>query len=123
MKAKWVARRVGMGIVIGIVAATVLGFVVMLLWNALVPDLFHGPVLTFWQAVGLFVLLHILFHGKGRGFRSHDFRHHLGRHRIEERLASMTPEERERFKKEWGWHAHRCCGEEERREQTPAAQS
>ena len=27
--------------------------VVMLLWNALVPSLFSGPVLGFWQAVGL----------------------------------------------------------------------
>ncbi len=32
----------------------------MLLWNALIPDLFHGPMLSYWQAVGLVVLSRVL---------------------------------------------------------------
>lgn len=102
----WWIYKIGKGILIAAVAAAVLGFAVMLLWNALIPDLFHGPVLTFWEAVGLLVLSHILFRGWGR--------HSFGRHnshwkkRFEEKLASMTPEQREQFKQEWknrcGWY-------------------
>jgi len=102
----WWIYKIGKGILIAAVAAAVLGFAVMLLWNALIPDLFHGPVLTFWEAVGLLVLSHILFRGWGR----HSFgRHHSHwRKRFEEKLASMTPEQREQFKQEWknrcGWY-------------------
>ena len=74
--------------------------------DALIPDLFHGPVLTFWEAVGLLVLSHILFRGWGRpSFSRH--RSHWKK-RFEEKLASMTPEEQEQFKREWknrcGWY-------------------
>ena len=101
----WWIYKIGKGILIAAVAATVLGFAVMLLWNALIPGLFHGPVLTFWEAVGLLVLSHILF----RGWGGHSFRHHSHwKKRFEEKLASMTPEQREQFKQEWknrcGWY-------------------
>ena len=32
----------------------------MWLWNALIPDLFSGPVLNFWQTFGLMLLVKIL---------------------------------------------------------------
>jgi hypothetical protein len=38
-------------------------FGVQALWNWLIPELFHGPVLTFWQTVGLFFLAKILLTG------------------------------------------------------------
>lgn len=105
MRPWWIAK-IGKGIIIAAVAATVLGFAVMLLWNALIPDLFHGPVLTFWEAVGLLVLSHLLF----RGWGGPRFHHHRDRwkRRFEEKLASMTPEEQEKFKEDWkrrcGWY-------------------
>jgi Protein of unknown function (DUF3106) len=69
--------------------------VVMLLWNALVPSLFSGPVLGFWQAVGLLVLCRILFGGfRGRGGPP-GWKHHRAWH---DRWQRMTPEERERFR-------------------------
>ncbi len=46
-----------------------LGFMVlaititMSLWNWLIPMLFHGPVITFWQTTGLFLLSKILLTG------------------------------------------------------------
>ncbi|MEX2117868.1 MAG: hypothetical protein WEB37_13380 [Bacteroidota bacterium] len=102
----WWLYKVGKFLLILIVASTGLGYVVMALWNALIPDLFGGPVVSFWQAVGLLVLSHILFRGWGHmyyGKRSHGWRK-----RFEEKLASMTPEEREKFKQEWkercGWY-------------------
>ena len=51
--------------VLGLLAITLLGVVTMLLWNWLVPDLFNGPVITYWQALGLLVLSKILFWGWG----------------------------------------------------------
>jgi hypothetical protein len=38
-----------------------LSLVVMLLWNALIPSLFAGPLIGFWQAAGLLVLCRLLF--------------------------------------------------------------
>jgi len=76
-------------------------FVVMSLWNQLVPDLFAGPVISFWQALGLLVLCKILFGG---------MHHHKGDHRggwkhrnwkkfMEHRMSSMTEEQREIFRR------------------------
>jgi hypothetical protein len=76
------------------VAATALGFVVMLLWNRLMPALFGLHTLSFWQAIGLLILSKILFGGfHGRpGFVA------PWRQRIFERWDQMTPEEREKFR-------------------------
>lgn len=43
------------------------GFVIMWLWNWLMPEIFGLPPLTYWQAVGLFILLKILIGGCGIG--------------------------------------------------------
>ena len=48
--------------------------IVMFLWNALIPALFAGPVLTYWQAAGLLILSKIFFGAMGKGFGRH--RHH-----------------------------------------------
>jgi hypothetical protein len=70
------------------------GAVVRLLWNWLLPPLFGWPLITFWQALALLALCRILFGGLGLhgGPRSN-----VGR-RMAARWASMTPEERERFR-------------------------
>jgi hypothetical protein len=74
--------------VIAVVA--LLSLAVMLLWNALVPQLFHGPTLQYWQALGLLLLSRILFGGlRGRGWHGH-WRQRMWR----ERWENMTPEER-----------------------------
>jgi len=104
MKPWWIAKGAGI-LVLAIVGAVVFGFAVMLLWNALVPELFHGPVLTFWQAVGLLVLSHIFLGGRGRWHYGHGWRRDRWRRKFDEKLAAMTPEEREKFREEW---RHRC---------------
>src|SRR5690242_21094043 len=43
------------------------GQVVKLLWNWLLPPLFNLPMITAWQGLGLVVLGRILFGGFGRG--------------------------------------------------------
>ena len=66
MKALKVLKYVGFGILgIGFVIGVV--FLVQALWNWLIPGLFHGPVITFWQTAGLFLLSKILFSGMGCG--------------------------------------------------------
>jgi hypothetical protein len=49
---------------IGFVALVI--FVTMSLWNCLIPDIFHGPTITYWQAFGLLLLGKLLF-----GWNSH----------------------------------------------------
>ena len=46
----------------------------------MVPELFNGPVIGYWQTVGLLILSKILFSGIGYG-RSHD--HHYDQSRRE----------------------------------------
>jgi hypothetical protein len=90
--------------VLFLVAAAVLGWVVMMLWNAVVPVVFvGGRVIDYWHALGLLVLSRILFGGfRGRG----GWRR--GRWR---RWEAMTPEEREQLRQSF---AARCGGREER---------
>jgi hypothetical protein len=79
---------------------------VMLLWNALIPDLFHGPEITYLQALGLMVLAKLLV-GFGRpGFgRFGGHHHHPGRGR----WAHMSEEDRKKFREEFHnkWHRER----------------
>src|SRR5581483_4601087 len=81
-------------LVIGGVA--LFSYVVMLLWNALIPAIFHLGVITFWQALGLLVLPKILFgHGPGGRGRGPWMRHRWG-----DRFKNMSSEERQRFREE-----------------------
>jgi len=87
---------------LAIAAIAVLSLVVMSLWNWLVPSLFRGPALQYWQAVGLLLLSRILFGSlRGRGGWHGHWRARMWR----ERWASMTPQERERFREKF---QHRC---------------
>lgn len=87
--------KIAVMVVVGIAA---LGWVVMLLWNWLMPNLFIGarPV-DYWQAMGILLLSKILFGGHGHG-------HYWKARR--EHWEGMTPEEREQlkdhFKSRWG---------------------
>ena len=83
---------------LGVLAFMALGgAVVMLLWNWLLPPLFGWSAVTFWQALGLLALCRILFGGHGLRGSGRSGRSRI-RQRIDERLARMTPEERERFR-------------------------
>ena len=81
-------------LLIGLLAATLFTFVVMWLWNWLMPVIFGLHAVSFWQALGILVLSRILlggFHGRP-GFGMH------WRQRMMERWEQMTPEEREKFR-------------------------
>jgi hypothetical protein len=74
----------GKFVVMGIAFVAIFTYAVMLLWNALVPELFNGPVINYWQTMGIFLLSKILFTGMGsnhkdgssRKFRSGKHEHY-----------------------------------------------
>lgn len=66
MKALKVLKYIGFGI-LGIGAMFLFVWLIMLLWNALIPELFNGPVLSYWQAAGILILSKILLSGFGSG--------------------------------------------------------
>ena len=84
------------------VAVLFFAWITFLLWNWLVPVLFAGPVISYWQALGLLALTKILFFGIG-GRRScnngTDSPQRYWKHRFYEKMSSLSPEEREAFKK------------------------
>src|SRR5579872_4727188 len=92
MKMRWIMRRVKFAL-IAVLAVAVFGFVVMHLWNWLMPALFGLTMIGFWQALGLLLLSKILFgRFRGPGPAIH------WRRRMMERWEQMTPEEREKFR-------------------------
>ncbi len=93
MKRNRIARILKFAL-LGVLFVTVFSFVVMRLWNWLMPAVFGWHLITFWQAVGLLVLSKILF----GGFRGGPGRHMYWRRRMIERWEKMTPEEREKFR-------------------------
>ncbi|WP_203257970.1 hypothetical protein [Hyunsoonleella ulvae] len=72
MRGKSPGEIAGM-IIFGIIAITGLailfGFVLMWLWNWLMPELFGLPKVTYWQAAGLFILFKVLIGGCGSSSR------------------------------------------------------
>ena len=101
MKSKRVARKIAINLAIFLSLVAILGVVVMLLWNTLVPELFGGPTLSYWQAVGVLLLSHILLRGTPYyGLRAR--RNARRRRRMRARLAQMTSEERSAVNDELG---------------------
>lgn len=75
------------------------GFAVMLLWNAVIPDVFSVTHISYPQSLLILVLARILFghkpgfmHGKGRGMHA--------------KWHSMSEEERMEFRRKW---EEKCC--------------
>ena len=79
--------------------------IVMLLWNAIIPNVTGALVLNFWQAMGLLVLCRILFGGFRFGGH-HGHRSPFMYPSIKNKLMDMSDEEREQFKNQW---KQRCC--------------
>ncbi len=91
---RWVVRLFVMALIVFIFIVAG-GEAVQQLWNWLAPSLFAWKAITFWQAVGILTLCRILFGNiGGRPMWRSDFRR-----RMSERWQSMTPEEREKFKR------------------------
>src|SRR5260221_11109954 len=83
------------------IAIVVFGVAVTHLWNHLLVSLFHFPLISFWQALGLMILGRLLF----GGFRGRPGGGHWRRHMMM-RWEQMTPEQRKKFREgmrsRWG---------------------
>ena len=90
MKTLRILKYVGFGILgLGFITLTI--YLVMCLWNSLIPLLFHGPVITFWQTAGLFLLSKILLTGIAPG--SHDRHKYDWRRKYYSRCRKVNVEE------------------------------
>lgn len=102
MKRFWILRGLKMVSFVAL-AVALLGYVVMSLWNAVLPAVAGIHAITFVQALALLVLSRILFGGlRGWGRRGH------WRGRMQARWAQMTPEEQEKFRSALR-SQHGCC--------------
>ena len=104
--------------VFAVVFIAVLGFFMRQLWNVLVPEIFNGPAINFWQALGLLLLSRILFGSWGRGGHgqaSWARKKKMWREKMESRFADMTPEEQAKFKQKM----RSSCGPAWMRRQEP----
>ncbi|HWX36851.1 MAG TPA: hypothetical protein VNZ53_56750 [Steroidobacteraceae bacterium] len=114
MRRYWIFRGVRMMAFAALVAA-LLGYLVMTLWNAVLPAATGLHAITFVQAVALLVLSRILFGGV-RGWRRGGGH---WRARMQARWRQMTPEERERFREVM---QSRGCGRNDSSARTSQAQ-
>ena len=80
-----------------IVFVFAVGNIVMFLWNWILPDAIGASEITFWKAIGLFVLTRILF----GGFKSGSRRGHRYGRKWKEKWRNMSEEERADFKQNW----------------------
>ena len=112
MKRWWILKGIKIAIMV-LIFITAMSYVVMMLWNWLMPAVFSLGMITFWQALGILVLAKVLF-GFGRGGWGHHSSHHWKRggspewkEKMEEKLKNMSPEDRDKLRAEWrkrcGW--------------------
>lgn len=114
MKRWWILKGIKMFLLF-LVFGAAMSYLVMTLWNWLMPVIFGLGMITFWQALGLLLLAKLIF-GFGRGGWGHKghYANHWKEHgaskwkeKMEEKLKTMTPEDRDKFREEWkkrcGW--------------------
>jgi len=89
-------RKLGFAMM-AIVFVIAIGFVIMLLWNWLMPDLFGLSTINYWQAVGLLILSKILFSG-GWSKKRHTGHSPYWRKRFMNKWENMCEEDREKIK-------------------------
>jgi len=109
MKRWWILKGIKMALLFLLIGAA-MSYLVMSLWNWLMPMIFGISAITFWQALGILILAKLIF-GFGRGGWGHHGSYygshwkHQGpsvwKERMEEKLKNMTPEQREKFREEW----------------------
>lgn len=100
MKKFWIKKGL-MILVFGILAILAFGLVVMGLWNAILPAVLGVKTISFIQALGILLLSKILFGGFGGSRHKGGWRNKDKWMEMKEKMARMTPEEREKFKAEW----------------------
>ena len=68
------------------------GFLIQFLWNATLADMFGFPALSFWQAIGLFVLAKLFFGFGGGGGSSRNRKKRKKTKGIDDQGPCVEPE-------------------------------
>lgn len=108
-RSRWQHKRKKLLMVPAIIAIGLIkAGAILFLWNELVPELFHGPTVTYLQAVELLILAKLLIgfggmrgghhHRHGHGHK-HGFGHHRG-HFFKKSWMNLTLEEREKMRED-----------------------
>ncbi|MDQ4138922.1 MAG: hypothetical protein M3142_00205 [Bacteroidota bacterium] len=95
----WLKRRLGFALFF-LLVILVLGGIVQLLWNTILPKVLPVNKLNYGQALGLLVLCRILFGSFKFGSRmgSPFYRNYYG---LRDKWINMSEEERAAFKEQW----------------------
>ena len=100
-----ILRIIGMvigGIILACIMAFLFGYLIQILWNWLMPDIFGLGTITYWQGFGLFLIAKFLF----GGFRGHDHYNYKRRDHVEwlrhKSIRRWSPEKLKKFFKYWG---------------------
>jgi len=91
----------------GAILVALVGFATMSLWNWLMPMIFHLPMLTFGQSLGLLVLTRLLTGGFGRGGQGGWARGRAWKRQMQQRMEAFSPADRENFRQQM---RSRCAG-------------
>jgi hypothetical protein len=128
--AKGGTNMIGRGILFGLgalifaaAAALFFGWILMLLWNWLMPEIFGLGTIGYFQAWGLILLSHLLFKGIGHGRHSDFYRRRKsggdrffpgpGTHPDREDREAFKKEFRDRMRRHWdneGCEGESPCG-------------
>jgi hypothetical protein len=104
---KYKFRKIIMIACFACIALVAFGFIVMGLWNAILPAVLGVKAITFIQALGILLLSKILFGGGPRGGRCGGGPRGMWQMKMREKFQNMTPEEREKIRATW---KNRCGG-------------
>ncbi len=89
-------------IVAGLVAGVFgLSALVMVLWNLIIPQVFGVAAVSYWQAMGLFVLAHLLVKSGPPHHFIRGMKHERWRRMMDEQIYRMSPEQRKAFFSDW----------------------
>jgi len=124
MKTMYYHRRKFFFIPLILAAIVLFAYVTMLLWNALLPEIFNLTTITFWQAAGLLILARLFF-GFGHSGKWNRDSSHMSRD-MRNKIKNMSPEEKKeffrtmRYNREM-WHRG-CYGEKEQEPEEKSAE-
>jgi len=102
-------------IIMAVAGIALFGWIVMLLWNAVMVAAVGANIITFWQALGLLVLSRILVGGFGGRKNRRSNNNWRGK------WMNMTPEERTKFKEDWKQRGGKCYDDAQRADETTEA--
>jgi len=94
----------GISAIIGL--AILFGFVIMWLWNWLMPEIFGLAAITYWQAVGIFILFKVLLGGCGHK-RHKSYKHSKSTCKKESKKDFFKWKHYDKFWKEKGSQAYK----------------